>query len=66
MSFLYQVSPVRVWSAFSTDPVGFIENSVLHLQKVPGHLTLEMTRRYANLVTADLQAMDERVRLLSR
>jgi integrase/recombinase XerD len=39
--------------------------SVFHLQKVLGHSTLEMTRRYANLVTADLQAVHERVSLLS-
>jgi integrase/recombinase XerD len=40
--------------------------SVFHLQKVLGHSTLEMTRRYANLITADLQAVHERVSLLSR
>ncbi|SFS07689.1 integrase/recombinase XerD [Granulicella pectinivorans] len=40
--------------------------SVFHLQKVLGHSSLEMTRRYANLVTADLQAMHERVSLLSK
>jgi site-specific recombinase XerD len=40
--------------------------SVFHLQKVLGHSTLEMTRRYANLVTADLQAVHERVSLLSK
>jgi integrase/recombinase XerD len=39
--------------------------SVFHLQKVLGHSTLEMTRRYANLVTADLQAVHERVSLLA-
>jgi integrase/recombinase XerD len=39
--------------------------SVFHLQKVLGHSTLEMTRRYANLCTADLQAVHERVSLLS-
>ncbi len=39
--------------------------SVFHLQKVLGHSTLEMTRRYANLVTEDLQAVHERVSLLS-
>ena len=39
--------------------------SVFHLQKVLGHSSLEMTRRYANLVTADLQAVHERVSLLS-
>lgn len=39
--------------------------SVFHLQKVLGHSSLEMTRRYANLVTEDLQAVHERVSLLS-
>jgi integrase/recombinase XerD len=39
--------------------------SVFHLQKVLGHSTLEMTRRYANLVTADLSAIHEQVSLLS-
>jgi integrase/recombinase XerD len=39
--------------------------SVFHLQKVLGHSSLEMTRRYANLVTGDLQAVHERVSLLS-
>jgi len=39
--------------------------SLFHLQKVLGHSTLQMTRRYANLVTADLQAVHERVSLLS-
>jgi hypothetical protein len=40
--------------------------SVFHLQKVLGHRSLEMTRRYANLMTANLQAVHERVSLLSR
>jgi len=39
--------------------------SVFHLQKVLGHRMLEMTRRHANLVTADLQAVHERVSRLS-
>lgn len=39
--------------------------SVFHIQKVLGHSTLEMTRRYANLMTEDLQAVHERVSLLS-
>ena len=30
--------------------------SVFHLQKCLGHSSLEMTRRYANLTTSDLQA----------
>ncbi len=40
--------------------------SAFHLQKVLGHSTLEMARRYANLVTTDLQAVHKRVSLLSR
>ena len=40
--------------------------SVFHLQKVLGHSTLEMTRRYANLTIKDLQAIHERVSLFSK
>jgi integrase/recombinase XerD len=40
--------------------------SQFHLQKVLGHTSLEMTRRYANLVTTDLQEVHERVSLLGR
>jgi integrase/recombinase XerD len=39
--------------------------SVFHLQKVLGHSTLEMTRRYVSLLTEDLQAVHERVSLLT-
>jgi integrase/recombinase XerD len=39
--------------------------SVFHLQKVLGHSSLEMSRRYANLTTDDLQAIHQRVSLLS-
>jgi integrase/recombinase XerD len=39
--------------------------SVFHLQKVLGHSTLEMTRRYANLLTEDLQAIHQHVSLLA-
>jgi integrase/recombinase XerD len=39
--------------------------SVFHLQKVLGHSSLEMTRRYANLLTEDLQEMHQRVSLLA-
>ena len=35
--------------------------SLFHLQKVLGHSTLEMTRRYSNRVTVDLQAVHQRV-----
>ena len=61
--------PGRTLHAFRhTFAVNYIRRggSVFHLQKVLGHSTLEMTRRYANLVTADLQAVHERVSLLSR
>jgi integrase/recombinase XerD len=40
--------------------------SAFHLQKVLGHSSLEMTRRYCNLVVTDLQAAHERVSLLSK
>ena len=60
--------PGRTLHAFRhTFAVNYLRKggSVFHLQKVLGHSTLEMTRRYANLVTADLQAVHERVSLLS-
>src|SRR5882672_10270543 len=38
----------------------------LLLQKVMGHSALETTKRYAHMTTADLQAVHERVSLLSR
>ena len=38
--------------------------SVFHLQKMLGHSSLEMTRRYANLTTEDLQAAHPRLGLL--
>ena len=59
--------PGRTLHAFRhTFAVNYLRRggSVFHLQKVLGHSTLEMTRRYANLVTADLQAVHERVTLL--
>ena len=60
-------APCRTLHAFRhTFAVNYLRRggSVFHLQKVLGHSTLEMTRRYANLVTADLQAVHERVSLL--
>jgi integrase/recombinase XerD len=39
--------------------------SVFHLQKVLGHTSLEMTRRYSNLLTDDLQAVHQRLSLLA-
>jgi integrase/recombinase XerD len=61
--------PVRTLHAFRhTFAVNYLRRggSVFHLQKMLGHSTLEMTRRYANLSTADLQAVHERLSLLSR
>lgn len=61
--------PDRTLHAFRhTFAVNYLRRggSVFHLQKVLGHSSLEMTRRYANLVTADLQAVHERVSLLSK
>ena len=40
--------------------------SLLHLQKVLGHSSLEMTKRYVHLSTVDLQAAHERLSLLSK
>jgi len=60
--------PGRTLHAFRhTFAVNYLRRggSVFHLQKVLGHSTLEMTRRYANLVTADLQAVHQRLSLLS-
>jgi integrase/recombinase XerD len=62
-------APPRTLHAFRhTFAVNYLRRggSVFHLQKVLGHSSLEMTRRYANLVTADLQAVHERLSLLSR
>jgi integrase/recombinase XerD len=60
--------PARTLHSFRhTFAVNYIRRggSVFHLQKVLGHSTLEMTRRYANMTTADLQAVHERVSLLT-
>jgi integrase/recombinase XerD len=59
--------PGRTLHAFRhTFAVNYLRRggSVFHLQKVLGHSTLEMTRRYANLTIDDLQAVHERVSLL--
>jgi|SRR5579862_9909142 len=59
--------PGRTLHAFRhTFAVNYLRRggSVFHLQKVLGHSSLEMTRRYANLVTSDLQAVHERLTLL--
>jgi integrase/recombinase XerD len=60
--------PSRTLHAFRhTFAVNYLRKggSVFHLQKVLGHSTLEMTRRYANLLTEDLQAVHQRCSLLA-
>ncbi|MGD0629013.1 MAG: site-specific integrase [Terracidiphilus sp.] len=62
-------APVRTLHSFRHSFAVFYlrrGGSVFHLQKVLGHSSLEMTRRYANLVTADLSAIHERVSLLAK
>ena len=62
------VAPARTLHAFRhTFALQYLRRggSVFHLQKVLGHSTLEMTRRYANLLTEDLQAIHQRVSLLA-
>lgn len=61
-------APPRTLHAFRhTFAINYLRRggSVFHLQKVLGHSSLEMTRRYANLMTEDLQAVHERVSLLT-
>jgi integrase/recombinase XerD len=60
--------PERVLHAFRhTFSVNYVRKggSVFHLQKSLGHSSLEMSRRYANLMTEDLQAIHQRVSLLA-
>jgi integrase/recombinase XerD len=60
--------PERTLHAFRhTFAVNYLRKGggVFHLQKVLGHSTLEMTRRYANLLTEDLQAVHQKISLLA-
>ena len=59
--------PARTLHSFRhTFAVNYLRRggSTFHLQKSLGHSTLEMTRRYANLNTEDLQAVHPRISLL--
>lgn len=63
------VAPERTLHAFRhTFAVNYLRRggSVFHLQRVLGHSSLDMTRRYVNLTTDDLSQMHERISLLSR
>jgi integrase/recombinase XerD len=60
--------PERTLHAFRhTFAVNYLRKggSVFHLQRVLGHRSLEMTRRYVNLTTADLSETHSRVSLLA-
>jgi integrase/recombinase XerD len=60
--------PARTLHSFRhTFAVNYLRKggSVFHLQKVLGHSTLEMTRRYCNLMTEDLQATHQQCSLLA-
>jgi integrase/recombinase XerD len=60
-----RVSPHTFRHTFA---VNYIRNggSALHLQRVLGHSTLEMTRRYVNLDQSDLSAVHQKLSLLAR
>lgn len=51
-----------------TFAVNYIRNGgdVFRLQRVLGHSSLEMTRRYVNLQTSDLQAVHDRLSVIGR
>jgi integrase/recombinase XerD len=60
--------PARTLHAFRhTFAVNYIRRggSVFHLQKMLGHSSLEMSRRYSNLGTEDLTRMHQSTSLLA-
>jgi integrase/recombinase XerD len=62
-------APARTLHAFRhTAALNYVRKggSVFHLQKMLGHTSLEMSRRYANLSTGDLSSVHERISLLGR
>lgn len=64
----FDAVPRSIHALRHTFAVNYLRNggSVFHLQKALGHSSLEMSRRYANLLTEDLEQMQQRVSLLNR
>lgn len=65
---LHITAPARLLHSFQHSfAINYLRKggSVFHLQRALGHASLEMTRRYANLMTEDLQQIHEKVSLLS-
>ena len=63
------VPPERTLHAFRhTFALSYLRNggSVMHLQKILGHTSLEQTRKYVNLLTDDLSAVHQKFSPLGR
>lgn len=63
----FEPPPRTIHAIRHTFAINYIRKtgSLLHLQKVLGHSSLEMSRRYANLMTEDLSKVHQQVSLLS-
>ncbi len=76
MSYAISSASARLWgfepprrtlhATRHTFALNYIRNGrdVFRLQRILGHSTLDMTRRYVNLQTEDLQAVHDRLRCL--
>jgi integrase/recombinase XerD len=64
----FEAVPRSIHALRHTFAVNYLRNggSVFHLQKALGHSSLEMSRKYANLLTEDLQQVQHKVSLLQR
>ena len=64
MSSVTRATSRAITEISSYPPPPMAVQNLEHIPRKAPHRTLEMTLRYANLVTADLQAVHERVTLL--
>jgi integrase/recombinase XerD len=64
----FEAVPRSIHALRHTFATNYLRNggSVFHLQRALGHSTLDMSRRYANLLTEDLQETQQRVSMLQR